>query len=122
MAILAKYGDPYSESVLCNYPIQVHTRTAVSSEQTHKQREHTPGSSGQPFYAAAPGDQLGDRCLAQGSHLSRGNEGGESAGHSLPPPTFPARPETQTSDLLGYKSDSLSIRPWLSQKLTSSTI
>ncbi len=35
------------------------------------------------FYAAAPGEQLGVRCLAQGSHFSRGIEGGESAGYSL---------------------------------------
>ncbi len=37
--------------------------------------------------------------LAQGSHLSRGFEGGESAGHSLPPPTIPAGPETRTRNL-----------------------
>ncbi len=36
--------------------------------------------------AAAPGEQLGVRCLAQGSHLSRGIEGGENAHRSLPPP------------------------------------
>ncbi len=63
--------------------------------------------------AAAPGEQLGVRCLAQGSHLSRGIEGGESTGYSLPPPTIHARPETQTHDLRGYKSNSLSIRPRL---------
>ncbi len=65
------------------------------------------------IYAAAPGEQLGVRCLAQGSHLSRGIEGGESAGHSLPPPTIPAGPETRTRNLLGYESDSLTIRPRL---------
>ncbi len=48
--------------------------------------------------AAAPEEQLGVRCFAQG-HLSRGIEGGESAGYSLPPPTIPAGPETQTHDL-----------------------
>ncbi len=31
------------------------------------------------IYAAVPGEQLGVQCLAQG-HLSRGIEGGESAG------------------------------------------
>ncbi len=38
--------------------------------------------------AAAPGEQLGVRCLAQGSHLSRGIEGGERALyiHSNPQP------------------------------------
>ncbi len=37
------------------------------------------------IYAAAPGEQLGIRCLAQGHH-GRGIEGGESTVHSLPPP------------------------------------
>ncbi len=50
------------------------THTAVS-EHTHTQAAN----------AAAPREQLGVRCLAQGSHLSRGIEGGESAGYSLPP-------------------------------------
>ncbi len=35
------------------------------------------------IYVAAPREQLGVRCLAQG-HLSRGIKGGESAEHSLP--------------------------------------
>ncbi len=61
--------------------------------------------------AAAPGEQLGVQCLAQG-HLSRGIEGGESAGYSLPPPTIPAGPEIRTRPS-GYKSDSLTIRPRL---------
>ncbi len=50
-------------------------------------------------HIAAPGEQLGDRCLAQGSHLSRGIEGGESAGYSLPPPTIPAGPGNRTGNL-----------------------
>ncbi len=45
---------------------------------THPKWTHTR-SSGQPCY----GKQLGVRCLAQW-HLSRGIEGGESAGYSLP--------------------------------------
>ncbi len=48
--------------------------------------------------AAAPREQLGVRCLAQGSYLSRGQ--------FLPEPRF--EPTT-----LGYKSDALSIRPRL---------
>ncbi len=48
--------------------------------------------------AAAPGEQLEVRCLAQGSHLSRGQ--------FLPEPRF----EPTTS---GYKSNTLSIRPRL---------
>ncbi len=53
-------------------------------------------------------EQLGVRCLAQGSHLSRGIEGGESAGYSLPPPTIPAGPETRTRE---YRVTSLNIYP-----------
>ncbi len=65
--------------------------------------------------APAPGEQLGVRCLAQG-HLSHGIEGGESAVHSQSPlqslPDLRFEPAT-----FGYKSDSLTIRPWLSPKL-----
>ncbi len=46
--------------------------------------------------ATAPGEQLGVWCLAQGSHLSRGIEGGENARYSLPPPTIPAGAEIRT--------------------------
>ncbi len=93
-----KYGDPYSEFVLCIYPIlSAHTQQWTHTH-THTPWTHTQ-SSGQPFYAVAPREQLGVRCLAQGSHLSRGIEGEESAVHSLPPPTIPARPETQTRNL-----------------------
>ncbi len=67
------------------------THTAVRSEQTHPEQWAAN--------AAAPGEQLGIWCLAQGSHLSRGIEGGESAGYSLPPSTIPAWPETRTCDL-----------------------
>ncbi len=63
------------------------------------------------IYAVVPREQLGVRCLAQG-HLSRGIEGGESAGYSLPPPTIPASPRLEP---LGYESDSLTIRPRLIQ-------
>ncbi len=48
--------------------------------------------------AAAPGEQLGVRCLAQG-HLSHGIEGGESAVHSQSPPSIPAGPEILTHNL-----------------------
>ncbi len=91
---VTKDGNPYSEFVLCIYSIQ----SAHTQEWTHTHREHTPGAVCSLFYAAAPGEQLGVRCLAQG-HLSRGIEGGESAVHSLPPPTIPAGPETGTRDL-----------------------
>ncbi len=49
--------------------------------------------------AAAPVEQLGVRCLAQGSHLSRGIEGGENAYYTLHPPTIPARAKIQTRNI-----------------------
>ncbi len=48
-----------------------HTRTHT---HTHTVK-HTSGAVGSHI-AAVPGEQLGVRCLAQGSHLSRGIEGG----------------------------------------------
>ncbi len=86
---VAKYGDPYSEFVLCIQPIKVHTH---SSEHTHTVNTHPEQWAA--IYVAVPGEQLGVRCLAQG-HLSRGIEGGESAGYSLPPPTIPAGPRLE---------------------------
>ncbi len=49
--------------------------------------------------AAASGEKLGIRCLAQGSHLSHGIKGGENARCSLHPPTIPAGPEIRTHNL-----------------------
>ncbi len=65
-------------------PSKVHTQ---SSEHTHTEQWAA-------IYAVVPGEQLGVQCLAQG-HLSRGFEGGESAVHSLPPPTIPAGPRLE---------------------------
>ncbi len=71
--------------MLCFQPIQVHTH---SSEHTHTHTqthsEHTPGAVGSHI-AAVPEEQLGVRCHAQVSHLSRGIEGGSYgySGYSL---------------------------------------
>ncbi len=70
-------------------PSKVHTH---SSEHTHTVNTHPEQWAA--IYAAAPGEQLGVRCLAQG-HLSPGIEGEESAVHSLPPPTIPAGPRLE---------------------------
>ncbi len=73
-----KYGDPYSEFVLCIYPIL----SAHTQQWTHTHREHAPGAVGSHLCCGARG-AVGVRCLAQG-HLSRGIEGGESTVHSFP--------------------------------------
>ncbi len=70
--------------MVVNIPIQVHS--------THKHTVNTHPEQWASIFVAAPGEQLGVRCLAQG-HLSRGIEGGESAGHSLSPSTIPAELE-----------------------------
>ncbi len=65
----------------------------IQSAHTHSS-EHTHTEQWAAIYAAVPGEQLGFRCLAQ-VPLSCGIEGGESAGHSLPPPTIPAGPRLE---------------------------
>ncbi len=64
-----------------------------------------PCSSGQLFYAAVPGEQLGVQCVAQ-EHLSRCIESGESIVHSLLPSTIPAGSR--------LKPATVGLRAWLS--------
>ncbi len=61
---MAKYGDPYSEFVLCIYPIQ----SAHTQQWTHTYREHTPGAVGS-HYAAVPGRSWGFRALLKGTSV-----------------------------------------------------
>ncbi len=58
----AKYDDQYSEFVLCNYPSKC-THIAVNTHTVNSHPEQWAA-----IYAAAHGEQLGVRCLAQG-HL-----------------------------------------------------
>ncbi len=82
-------------------PCKVH-HTAVNT--------HTYPEQWRAIYAAAPGEQLG--------HLSRGIEGVESAGYSLPHLQFlPAR--DSNSQPFDYESDSLTIRPRIPFKKNS---
>ncbi len=60
---VAKYGDPYSEFVLCIQPIQIAHTQQWTHTHTHTPWTHTR-SSGAAIYAAVPGEQLGIRCLA----------------------------------------------------------
>ncbi len=82
----AKYGDPFSEFVLCIYPSKC-THTAVNTH-THTHHEHTPGAVGSHLCCGAWG-AVGDAVPY------RGIEGGEGAVHSLPPPTIPAGPRLE---------------------------
>ncbi len=78
-------AQPYS----AYNPSKVHTH---SSEHTHTVNTHPEQWAA--IYAAAPGEQLGVRCLAQG-HLSRGIEGGRERCTFTPPPTIPAGPRLE---------------------------
>ncbi len=78
--------DDDDDEVTCSqvwWPIlgscALHLTHPSAHTHTHSS-EHTPREVG---------EQLGVRCLAQGSHLCRGIEGGENARYSLPPPTNP---------------------------------
>ncbi len=43
--------------------------------------KHTHPEQWAAIYAAVPGEQPGGQCFAQGPHVGRSIEGGESAGH-----------------------------------------
>ncbi len=66
--------------------VRAQSHTAVN---THTVNTHSEQWA--DIYAAAPGEQLGVRYLAQG-HLSSGIEGGERALYIHSPPTNPAGP------------------------------
>ncbi len=65
-------------ALLLTHPKCTHTAVNTHTTCTHIHTEQWAAT-----YAAAPGEQLGVRCLAQG-HLSRGIEGGECAVLSPP--------------------------------------
>ncbi len=80
-----------------------HTHTHLEQwTHTHTHTHTHTWSSGGPS-----GEQSGVRCLAQGSHLSRGQ--------FLPEPRF--KPTTS-----GYKSNALSIRPWMPNEMSHTVI
>ncbi len=104
----AKYGDPYSEFVLCKF-----THRAVGKWSAHtQQRTHTP--------------------RAVGSHLCCGTRGAFGSSmpcsrappswywrwieHCTPPPTIPAGPRLELTTF--YESNSLTIRPQLPYRWT----
>ncbi len=78
----AKYSDPYSEFVLCIYP-SVCTHTAVN----------TPGAVGSHLCCGTRGAVGGSVPCSRAPR--RGIKCGESAVHSLPPPTIPAGPRLE---------------------------
>ncbi len=92
---MAKCSDPYLEFVLCISLIQLHTDSS----------EHTHGAVGSHI-AAAPGEQQ--------YLLSLVIEGWRERWLFIPPTYNPCRTWDSNPQPLGYKSDSLTIRPQLS--------
>ncbi len=107
-----------------SWGVATHTRNLCSAFNPSKSTHaivNTHPEQWAAIYAAAPGEQLGVRCLAQGSHLSRGIEGGENARIHSPHrqflPDLRFKPTTS-----GYKSNTLSIRPRLPYSKHSQTL
>ncbi len=86
----------HTHTHLEQWSTHTHTHTPGAGEHTHTPGavEHTHTHTHTEQWAA--GEQLGVWCLAQGSHLNRGQ--------FLPEPRF--KPTTS-----GYKSNALSVRP-----------
>ncbi len=86
-----------------------HSKCTHTAVKTHTHTVNTHLELWAAIYAAAPGEQLGFRCLAWG-HLSRGIEGGRE--HcTFPHPTYNSCwTRDSNSQPLGYESDSIIIR------------
>ncbi len=89
-----KWRDMWPSIVLPTLWISALHLSHPKCTHTHTHTVNTHPEQWAAIYAAAPGEQLGVQCLAQG-HLSRGIEGEESAVHSLPPTTIPAGPRLE---------------------------
>ncbi len=105
MKVTAKYGTVIIRICALHFT-HLHTHTPwTHTPWTHTPWTHTPWTHTRS--SAAPGEQLGVRCLAQGSHLSRVIEDERALYIHSPPLTYnPCRAETQ-SQPLDYESDSL---------------
>ncbi len=88
----------------CQRNVGFHTSSVMPFSAFNPSKCAHTWSSGQPTLQH-PGSSLGVRCLAQGSHLSHGQFLSEQR----------FKPTTS-----GYKSNALTIRPWLPHKLITS--
>ncbi len=96
---MAKYGDPYSEFMLCIKPIQ--------SSHTHT-HTHTHPEQCSAIYAVAPREQLGVRCLAQG-HLVVVLKVQRALNIHSPPPPPPPPPPPRICLLMFFLPESWNI-------------
>ncbi len=100
---MAKYGEPI-----------LGFRTHFNpSKGTNTQQEHTPRSSGQPVYDAAPGEAVGGSVCHKGTSVMVLKVDEEQhLYYSLPPHLQSFRPKTQLATFHLWV-DSLTIRPRL---------
>ncbi len=95
--------------MLCIYPSKcTHTAVNTHTVNTHTHTVNTHPEQWAAVYAAAPGEQLGVRCLVQG-HLSRGIEGGERALYIHSPHLQSLLVRDSNSQPFNYESDSLQL-------------
>ncbi len=102
----AKYGDPYSEFVLC----LTHPKCTHTAVNTHTPWTHTR-SSRQPFMLRHPGSSWGFSALLKGTSVVVLRVKRELYIHSPHLQFLPAR--DSNSQALDYEADSLTIRPRL---------
>ncbi len=99
----AKYGDPYSEFVLCIYPSK-RTHTHTHTAWTHTHHEHTPRAVGSRLCCSARGTVGGSVTC---SRAPQSWYWGWRERCTFTHPTYnPCRPETQTHNLSRSDSDS----------------
>ncbi len=105
----AKYGNPYSELVLCIYPIiSAHTQQWT---HTHTHCEYTPRAVGRHLCCGARGAVGGSVPCSRAPQLWYW---GWRERCTFTPPTYnPCRYRDSNPQPLGYESDSLTIRPRL---------
>ncbi len=102
-----KYGDLYSEFVLCIYPIL----SAHTQQWTHTHHEHTPGAVGSHLCCGARGAVGGSVSC---SRAPQSWYWGWRECCTFTPPTYNScRTWDSNPQPLNYESDSLTIRPWL---------
>ncbi len=92
-----KYGDPYSEFVLCIYPIQSAYTQQWTHTHTHTHREHTPGAVGSHLCCSARGAVGGSVPCSRAPQSWCG--GWRECCTFTPPAYNPCRPETRTRNL-----------------------
>ncbi len=114
----AKYGDPYSEFVLCIYGHLTHPKCTHTAMNTHTHHEHTPGAVGSHLCCGVRGAVGGSvPCLREPQSWYWG---WRELLYIHSPTNNSCRTWDSNSQPLDYESDSLTIRPRLPLKWNQS--